>query len=273
MIIEDGKNLIIKDVSNFEPDQVFDCGQAFRWVKAVDGSWTGIVGRKKLRVSKQGNDIILFNTTFKEFNDIWKRYFDIDRDYGSIIQTISSDPTLKAAAEFGGGIRILVQDPWETICSFIISQNNNIPRIKGIIDKLCTNFGECIDDYYTFPSAEKVSKLTLEELSVIKSGFRAKYILDAAQKIASNQIDLSKLYDCDIAEAREELMKIKGVGPKVCDCALLFAFARIEAFPIDVWIKRALNEMFGGELPEVANGYAGIVQQYIFHYARNNSDK
>ena len=160
------------------------------------------------------------------------------------------------------------QEPWETLCSFIISQNNNIPRIKGIIDRLCMNFGENQNGVYTFPSANIIAKLSLEDLSVLRSGFRAKYILDAAKKVSSGEIDLDTLKSMDIDSARQELMKIKGVGPKVADCTLLFALEHIEAFPKDVWIKRAMEKLFGGQLPECAVPYAGIVQEYIFYYAR-----
>ena len=167
-----------------------------------------------------------------------------------------------------GGIRILKQEPWETVCSFIISQNNNIPRIKGIIERLCENFGEKIEGGFAFPSAEKIAALSLEELAVIRSGFRAKYILDAARKFASGEISSERLEQLSTDEARSQLMKIYGVGEKVADCVLLFAFARIDAFPKDVWIKRAMEKLFSGDLPECAVPYAGIVQQYIFHFAR-----
>lgn len=272
-IIISGQNIIIQNVKNFEPNQIFDCGQTFRWDKNENDVWTGIVGHKKIMVVKEDNNIILQNVSINEFNEFWHNYFDLSRDYDCIINEISTNQTIKNAAEFGSGIRILNQDPWETICSFIISQNNNIPRIKGIVKKLCENFGDMVEDFYTFPTAEKISQLTLDDLSVIKSGFRAKYILDAAQKIANKELNIKKLYTCDIFEARAELMKIKGVGPKVSDCILLFAFSRIEAFPQDVWIKRAMAEYFDGHLPKVAEKYAGIVQQYIFYYIRENSNK
>jgi len=176
---------------------------------------------------------------------------------------------LKAASGFAGGIRILRQDPWEALCSFIISQNNNIPRIKGIVERLCASFGEEIKEgFYSFPAAEKIATLTLEDLAPLRSGFRAKYILDGAKRVADGEIDLDALKELALDEARQELMKIYGVGEKVADCTLLFGLSHIDAFPKDVWIKKAMAKLFDGSLPECAAPYAGIAQQYIFHYAR-----
>ena len=169
------------------------------------------------------------------------------------------------------GIRILNQQPWETLCSFIISQNNNIPRIKGIIERLCGNFGNKICDfneYYSFPSAETISKLNDNELSILRAGFRTKYIIDAAKKVAEREVDLESLENIDIEEARKELMKIHGVGPKVADCTLLYGIHRFEAFPMDVWMKRAMKKLYPGLDSSVFGKFAGVAQQYIFHYSR-----
>lgn len=261
-------NTIVEDIAPFSLEQTLDCGQAFRWELSENGIWRGIAFNRALCVKQENNRIIFYNTSQSDFDGIWRKYFDIDRDYSEIINKISKNNVLKEATNFAGGIRILRQDPWETLCSFIISQNNNIPRIKGIINRLCENFGEKIDGGYTFPSASVVAKLTAEDLAPLRSGFRARYIIDAAKKVSDGEIDLDKLYTCDIDEARAELMKICGVGLKVADCTLLFGFYRIESFPKDVWIKRAMEKLFDGELPKVAEPYAGIVQQYIFHYAR-----
>lgn len=265
------KQVVLKNIKNFDLAQTLDCGQAFRWKQTESGSWVGIAHGKKLELERSGDDIIIYGTDENEFESIWKRYFDIDRDYGAIINAISSNETLKAASLFGSGIRILKQDPWEALCSFIISQNNNIPRIKGIIERLCENFGEKKDGYYTFPSYERLANCTIDDLAVLRSGFRAKYIIDAAQKIANGKIDLKVLESIGYEEAQKQLMTIKGVGPKVADCALLYGLGYIEAFPSDVWIKRALNEFFGGVIPECAKPYGGIVQQYIFYYIRETS--
>ncbi len=262
-------NAIIKGLDNFDLPSTLDCGQAFRWSCDDEGVWSGIAFGKYLRIEKKENgDIILYNTDSESFNAIWKDYFDFERDYNLIINSISKNKILKDAAEFGKGIRVLNQEPWETLCSFIISQNNNIKRIKGIIKTLCDNFGKKIDGGYTFPSADRLAKLSVDDLAVLRAGFRAKYILDAALKVNSGEIDLTALSSMPVDSAREILMKIKGVGPKVADCALLFSHKHINAFPKDVWIKRAMAVLFNGELPKEAIPYAGIVQQYIFFYAR-----
>ena len=261
-------DLHIKGISNLSLPMTLDCGQAFRWSSDDGKLWKGIAYNKYLELYIDNDTLVLLNTTEEDFNNIWKRYFDLERDYQKIIDSISENEILKSASSYGSGIRLLNQEPWETLCSFIISQNNNIPRIKGIIDRLCMNFGENQNGVYTFPSANIIAKLSLEDLSVLRSGFRAKYILDAAKKVSSGEINLDTLKSMDIDSARQELMKIKGVGPKVADCTLLFALEHIEAFPKDVWIKRAMEKLFGGQLPECAVPYAGIVQEYIFYYAR-----
>ena len=268
-----GKNFFIGDIGRFSLSDTLDCGQAFRWVQNPDGSWQAVVENRLLKVAEAENGFIIYDCTSQEFFDVWSAYFDIERDYTAICNEISSDPILKAAAKNCGGIRLLRQAPWETLCSFIISQNNNIPRIKGIIDRLCSTFGEKIEGGYTFPPPEKIAGLTVEDLSPLRSGFRAKYILDAAKKVTEKAVDLESLYALDTDSARNELMKINGVGPKVADCVLLFAYGKTDAFPQDVWIKRTMQDLFGGVLPEVAKPYAGIVQQFLFHYARNGGLK
>lgn len=260
-------NAYIKGITEIDLAQTLDCGQAFRW-EEQDGKWHGVAFGRFLELEIKDSVIILYNTTEEDFNNIWCDYFDLERDYGKIITEISTNEILKTASDYGKGIRVLNQEPWETLCSFIISQNNNIKRIKGIIARLCENFGEDKGGYYSFPTAQKIASLTLEDLSVLRSGFRAKYILDAATKVANGEVNLEILKELSIEEARNELMKIKGVGPKVADCALLFSHRHISAFPKDVWIKRAMEVLFGGELPKEAEKYAGIVQQYIFFYAR-----
>ncbi len=265
-------NVYITGVEHFDLEQTLDCGQAFRWSPIDNNTWHGVALGIYLRITHKDGVIILQNTTLDDYKDKWKDYFDIERNYGEIISIISADETLKNASSENKGIRILKQDKWEALCSFIISQNNNIPRIKGIIDRLCQNFGDKLENgLYSFPTAEKIAKLTVDDLAVIRCGFRARYILDGANKFLNGGIDLNVISNADIDTARNELMKITGVGVKVADCTLLFGFGRIDALPKDVWIKRAINDYFGGTFPECALPYAGIAQQYLFNYIRTHN--
>lgn len=249
-----------------------DCGQAFRFRDRGDGIFEGIAKGRLLSVKQQGDYLIFYNTTREEYEDIWSDYLDLNRDYGEIDRIISRDPTLKKICESQSGIRVMNQEPFETLISFIISQNNNIPRIKGIIDRLCEGFGSKIDGGFAFPSAEVLAALEPADLAPLRAGFRARYIIDAARKCSSGEVVLKDLVDMPLDDAREELMKITGVGRKVADCTLLFGLRHKEAFPIDVWMKRAMQTLFCGELPEVAKPYAGIVQQYIFNYSRTHKE-
>ncbi len=267
--IKNTKNgVIISNLGRFSLADTLDCGQAFRW--QLSGSrWSCIIENRYISAEQLSDEsFIIYNQTADDVIAFWGDYFDIYRDYGSIMQKISANSIVKQSVDFCGGIRILKQPEWETLCSFIISQNNNIPRIKGIIERLCTEFGEETAFGFTFPSAERLAMLTTDDLSPIRAGFRAKYIIDAAQKVASREVDFEKIKNLPLDDAREELKKIKGVGNKVADCALLFGFGKTKAFPQDVWIKRAMDKLFGGVLPSEAEEYAGIAQQIIFHYAR-----
>ncbi len=265
---EDG-NLYISGINTLSLPDTLDCGQAFRWETADNGGWVGVVGHKVVNVSFEGDTLVISNSDEADYEAIWKDYFDLGRDYSSIINAVASNETLAKATAACPGIRVLRQEPWETLCSFIISQNNNIKRIKGIIARLCETFGDDLGGgYYSFPTAEKIAALSAEDLAPLRAGFRAKYIIDAARKVASGEVDLNAVYNMTYEEGQSELMKICGVGAKVADCALLFAFGKIDAFPKDVWIKRAMENLFPEGLPEEALPYAGIVQQYIFHYAR-----
>ncbi len=268
IIAEEGKNLIIYDAECFDVSLSVDCGQAFRWILCEDGAWSGVVKGKELKIKQDAEKIILFNTTKEDYNNLWREYFDMGRDYKSIIASYNDENLATACREYNG-IHILKQDEWEAICSFIISANNNIPRIKGIIERLCENFGEKIGNRYSFPSAEAVAKLSIDDLGVIRSGFRAKYIIDAAIKISSGEVDIEKIKKMDFENAKNELLKIKGVGEKVAQCALLYGFGRIQAFPVDVWVKRIVEELYPNGLPECIRGTEGIAQQYLFHWRRN----
>lgn len=266
--------IVVENSFGINLDDTFNCGQCFRWNKLNDGSFIGIAHGKKLIVKENNNKIIFKNTTKLDFENIWIDYFDLNLDYNLIRQQISKiDNNLKAASKFSPGIRILTQDPWETLCSFIISQNNNIPRIKGIVERLCQNFGIKIEnDLFSFPDAKKISMLSENDLAPLRCGFRSAYILDAAKKVSCGEVNLEKIKKLPLKEARTELMKIKGVGPKVAECTLLYGMHRLEAFPVDVWIKKAMQNLFPQKTPQDFGKYAGIAQQYIFHYIRTTSN-
>lgn len=264
----DNGNLILTLSDDLDLGLCLDCGQAFRWKQDENGIWDGVAFSKRLRVSQNGNVITFYNVTPEEFETIWSSYFDLNRNYKEIVAGYTED-NIKAACAAYPGIRILKQDEWEAICSFIISANNNIPRIKGIIERLCESFGDDVGGGYSFPTAQRLASLTVEDLAPLRAGFRAKYIIDAAQKIASGEVDIEKIKSLPFEEAKAELLKIKGVGEKVAQCALLYGFGRVDAFPVDVWVKRILEELYPDGLPECMNGTQGIAQQYLFHWRRN----
>ncbi len=260
----------VTGVTDLDLQQTLDCGQSFRWEKIGDNCFSGIACGKAVTMSMQGTELYIENSTIEDYESIWKGYLDLDLDYGKIREDIGKiHPVLKEATAYAPGIRILRQEPWEALCTFIISQNNNIKRIKGIVQRLCEEFGDEIEkDKFSFPTAERLKDLQPEDLAPLRAGFRNKYIIDAGRKVAQRQVCLEKCYTLPYDEARAELMKIKGVGVKVADCTLLFGFHRVEAFPIDVWMKRAMEKLFPNMTGDDFGEYAGIAQQYIFHYSR-----
>ena len=263
-------DVILQNVCNFDLEQTFDCGQCFRWEKSQRG-YSGIVNGRMLDVIRIDNSIILKNVSLCEFNSFWADYFDLHTDYSKIIRNLKGiHPVLDEAMKQFSGIRILKQDIWETLCSFIISQNNNIPRIKKIISSLCQNFGKKVKDNYDFPSWNLLCNMRPEDLSSIRAGCRSKYIIDAAQKVAEGVVDLEKLKNMELIETVEKLSTINGVGPKIANCVVLYGLHNFEAFPEDVWIKKIMNKFFSGETFSIFGEYAGIAQQYLYHYIRKN---
>lgn len=259
--------------ADFDPAQTLDCGQAFRWHKMTDEGddcWHGAAKGHVLKLKRNG-DTIVFYCTQEEFYSVWRDYFDLNEDYDAKREALSAmSPVLSEAAAFAPGIRILRQEPWEALCSFIISQNNNIPRIQGIIERMCSLCGTEIDGtgLYSFPTAQALAEMTVEELAPLRSGFRAKYLIDAAKKVTAGEIDLKKIAASPVDFGRTELQKILGVGPKVTECTLLYGFHKMECFPIDVWMKRAMAQLLPSFTPKDFGENAGIAQQYIFHYSR-----
>lgn len=261
---------VLLTVPCFEPALTLDCGQTFRWKVLDDGSVHGVAKGRALTVKKVGGSVLLCGVGKEEFESIWREYFDLDRDYAAVCGLLRADKHLCEAVEYCYGIRIVRQDAWEALCSFIISQNNNIPRIKGIVERLCVMLGEPLGDGdYTFPPPDKVLAAGVEGLAQIRSGFRAKYIIAAAQAVCSGEIDLEAIARLPLETAQEQLVRIKGVGPKVAQCVLLYGMGRVDAFPIDVWVKRIMQEMYPCGLPECTKGNEGIAQQYLFHMRRN----
>ena len=266
----------------FDPEETLTCGQAFRWreVPGEDGlpCWEGVAKGHVLRLrtdSRDGQKEIKLFCSEQEFDDIWREYFDLEQDYEEKrISLAALSPVLSQAAEYAPGIRILRQEPWEALCSFIISQNNNIPRIQGIIDRLCRLLGDLIpgSEQFTFPGPEKLAACTVEDLAPLRAGFRAKYLVDAAQKVAGGKIDLEKTARSPAEFGRNELQKIMGVGPKVAECALLYGFHKTECFPMDVWMKRAMEVLLPEMTPADFGENAGLAQQFLFHYSRMHPD-
>ncbi|MBQ3053432.1 MAG: DNA-3-methyladenine glycosylase 2 family protein [Clostridia bacterium] len=276
----------ITGLAQFNLKHIFDCGQCFRWVEQDDGSYIGVAAGKVIKVTSHNNNITIFNTSLQEFFDVWENYFDLKTDYASYQKKLSIDTTMKTAITSGEGIRILRQDTFEALISFIISASNNIPRIMKIVDSLCRLYGDKLEfegkEYYTFPTAEKLKGITEEDLAPIKSGFRAKYIVDAVNKVCSGEIDFSKIKDLDAISAQKYLMQISGVGPKVADCVLIFGCGRLDVFPVDTWIDKAMKSLYPAACEGVKVREAGInlfgeicglAQQYIFYYARENKIK
>ena len=245
--------------------QTLFCGQCFRFKELSEGEFDGFAGDKYVRLTQKPDGIII-NAPERDL-DFWKEYFDLSLDYSVLLKDFGRDETLRAACN-GRKIRVLKQLPFETLVSFIISQNNNIKRITGIIDRLCESFGEKTEFGYAFPTAKSLSGLGEEDLAPLRAGFRAKYIIDAADKVNSGEVDFEKIKLLGDDEAREALKVIKGVGDKVADCVLLFGLYRTSAVPKDVWIKRVNAYYYPEGLPECVGGYAGIAQQYLFDYAR-----
>ena len=256
----------------FDLAQTLDCGQAFRW-RATETGFIGIAHGKVCRISPIDSENLFYAVSRADFEAVWARYFDLSRDYARIQQTLAKDPVLARAIAYAPGLRLLRQEPWEALCSFIISQNNNVPRIKGIIDRLCTLLGEPIgEEMFAFPTPARIAKCTPEDLAPLRAGFRARYLIDAARRVESGEIDFASLDRLPLEEARACLTKITGVGVKVADCTLLYGCGRIDCVPVDVWIARALEHLFPDGLPACALPYAGIAQQYLFHYVRTCPD-
>ena len=264
-----GFDTVLTGVRHFDLAQTLDCGQAFRW-SACENGYSGIAHGRRLEVFFDGDALILKNCSVEEFDSIWKDYFDLGRDYKELRTQLGYEEHIKNALAFSPGIRLMRQDAWETLVSFILSQHTNIPRIKKMITLLCEAFGEALPcGGFAFPAPGRIAGLEEVDFAPIKSGYRAKYIIDAAKQVASGRVDIPALSSCSTQYVRQALMGICGVGPKVADCVLLYGFGRAECYPVDVWIKRAMDKFYPQGIPDWG-GQAGIAQLFLFHYIRNN---
>ena len=279
----------LRNVESFELRDIFECGQCFRWNKQEDGSYTGVFKNNVLNVKKNKDEIIFEGICENDIQQTVKNYFDLNRNYEKIKEQLSRiDQNMKKSIEYGNGIRILNQDLWETIISFIISANNNIPRIKGIIERLSEKYGDEIkykgNKYYTFPTPEQLKNVTVEEYRKLGLGFRDIRLYETTKMVLNKQVDIENMKNNpNTIEVREELLKLSGVGPKVADCILLFSdLKRFEVFPIDVWVRRVMNDLYiknedetkvnKKQIEKIANekfgDLAGLAQQYLFYWRR-----
>ena len=281
---------IIKNPKCFNLKDIFTCGQCFRWEENEDKSYTGIVKENVINIKEQGNDYVIKSVGNDEIEKLVIDYFDLNRDYKALQEKLSKiDENMEKSIKYGQGIRLLNQDLWETLISFIISANNNIPRIQKIIKRLSKNFGKKIifenNEYYTFPTAQKLKDVTIEKYRELGLGFRDKRIYETTQIILENKVNLQELENNpNTLEVRETLLTLPGVGPKVADCILLFSdLKRLEVFPIDVWVNRVMNELYihGDEnkiskkqIEQIAKekfgNLAGLAQQYLFYWRRES---
>lgn len=286
IIHEDGGNIYLSEVNDFSLCQTLECGQCFHFKKIGNNEYGISAFDKLLHIKQEDNQVILYNTSREDFEGIWMRYFDFDRDYGQIKSVLlKKDDKLLEAIETMWGVRILNQDFFETLISFIISQNKQIPHIKQIVEAISAKYGKFLgkigeEEFYSFPDINTLKVVTEEELRELKVGFRAPYIYDAVQKCAAGEMLFESFADKNSDEAMHMLMQIKGVGEKVANCVMLFSLGKRDAFPVDVWIKRIMEHMYFHEETakevirkrafEMYGEYGGYAQQYLFYYGKEN---
>lgn len=290
--------IIVEKVRNFKLKHIFECGQIFRFEEVSENNYIVIAFGKLIEVREDGDNVIIYNTNKEEFEDIWLNYFDLNRDYSEIKEELSKDILLKQSIEFGYGVRILNQDPFEMLLSFIISARNNIPSIKKTVNKISAKWGKEITykgkNYYAFPSVEEIKDATLEEIQETGASFRSKYLIDTIKNVDGslnkerklNKDNFNEKYSLEYIsnlsddDCHNALQEFKGVGAKVADCIMLFSMEKTSAFPVDVWVKRAMIHFYGAEDSSLnkirifgRNKFgklAGFAQQYLFYYAREN---
>ncbi len=284
--------LLISDTKGLSLSQTLDCGQCFRWTSDGQG-WHGVAAGRAVHIKQYETGALEFTTLAgrqaEDDEEFWRSYFALDLDYPAMLSGMcAANSSLASCVNAAPGIRVLRQQFFETLISFLISQNNNIPRIRGIVERLCTGLGEPLqpaagasagETYYAFPTPERIAALDEPDLDFLRAGWRSGYILDAARRVADGRLSEETLRALPTKEARELLMTVRGVGPKVADCTLLYGLGRWDAYPIDVWIRRANKTLFADHAEDAAaylnrctGGAAGIAQQYIFAWARENPE-
>lgn len=283
-IIQKDNKIIVHDIRDFNITHIFECGQCFRWNREDDGSYTGVVKNKVINVLQQENTVEFNNINTDDF-DIIKNYFDFDTDYETIKNTLNTDEIMAEAIKFGEGIRILNQEEWETMISFMISANNRIPMIKKVIENLSVSFGDYIGnyrgkEYFSFPTAERLSAAPVERILECKTGFRAPRIKAAATRFLYEKDKIYNIKNMSYDEGLAYLKTYKGIGDKVANCILLFSMKHFDTFPVDVWVRRVMQTLYVSKETKDADirkfaenkfgKYSGFAQQYLFYYAREN---
>jgi len=283
-IIQKDNKIIVHDIRDFNITHIFECGQCFRWNREEDGSYTGVVKNKVINVLQQKNTVEFNNINTDDY-DIIKNYFDFDTDYETIKNTLNTDEIMAEAIKFGEGIRILNQEEWETMISFMISANNRIPMIKKVIENLSVSFGDYIGnyrgkDYFSFPTAERLSAAPVERILECKAGFRAPRIKEAATRFLYEKDKIYNIKNMSYNEGLAYLKTYKGIGDKVANCILLFSMKHFDTFPVDVWVRRVMQTLYVSKETKDADirkfaenkfgKYSGFAQQYLFYYAREN---
>lgn len=283
-IEEKNGNLILTKVKDFNIEQILECGQCFHFVKLKDMEYVTVAYDKALHIKQESDTVILYDTDMNDYNSVWKKYFDMDTDYGKIKKYLKENcKELTDAIREKSGIRILRQDFTETLLSFIISQNKQIPHIKQIVAGISKEYGRLAgvvegQEFYSFPKLEELLRITEDDFRSLKTGFRAPYLCDAILHL-NEWGEMESFADLSYEEAKNKLMTIKGVGDKVANCVLLFGLGYTSAFPVDVWIKRIMESIYFKEdtskdkimdyAKERFGEYGGYAQQYLFYFARD----
>lgn len=286
-IYEKEDMVVVENICDFNIDQIFDSGQGFRWKKQADNSYTCVIKGKIINIFQIKDTLYLKNTNMNDFQNIWYKYFALDIDYFAIKDKILKiDDNLKAIVEFGSGLRILDHDEWEMLITFILSTNNSIQMVTKVIDTLCEKYGDYIgeyegENYYAFPTPQKLASLSLDELRECKTGFRDKYIKSVSEIVSNNQLDLYELSSMDTNDCINKLKSLSGVGMKVADCIAMFSMRKYNVFPVDIWMKRVMTEFYldtDMSIPKIRNfaidkfgDLSSYVQQYLFYYAREKN--